>query len=112
VPFRFSGDLALNAILFGGACSDLNVMTRRGAWRSEVSIVRAGSELADADVLLLLGITGAWQIDAGATDHDATWPLAPDTALLWRRRCGALWATPSRPHGDALLQVRLCQDRR
>lgn len=110
-PFRFSGDLALTATLFGGACTDFNVMTRRGAWSAEVSVVRLACELADADVMLLLGIAGTWQIDAGATDHDAAWQLAPDTALLWRNRCGVLWATPITAHGT-LLQVRLCQDRR
>jgi environmental stress-induced protein Ves len=111
-PFRFSGDLDLNATLFDGACSDFNVMTRRGVWSAEVSVVRAACELADADVQLLLGIAGTWQIDSGATDHDTAWRLDPDAALLWRARCGALWATPTRPHEHALLQVRLCQDRR
>ena len=114
-PFRFSGDLALNATLFGGACSDFNVMTRRGAWSAEVSVVRFACELTDGDAMLLFGIAGTWQIDAGATDHDAAWRLEPDTALLWRRRCGALWATPwatsTQTRDHALLQVRLCQDR-
>ena len=115
-PFRFSGSLALNATLIDGACSDFNVMTRRGAWSAEVAVVHAACELADADVLLLLGIAGTWQIDAGATDHDAAWLLDPDAALLWRGRCGARWATPwatpTKPQAHTLLQVRLCQDRR
>src|SRR5437868_13081421 len=106
VPFRFSGDLALDATLIDGACSDFNVMTRRGAWSAEVSVVRTACELADADTMLLLGVAGTWQIDAGATDHDAAWCLEPETALLWRAPCGALWATPSGPHDHALLQVR------
>ncbi len=110
-PFRFSGDLALNATLLDGACSDFNVMTRRGAWNADVSVVRAPHEVADADVLLLLGIAGTWQIDAGATDHDAAWHLQPYTALLWRNRCGVLWVAPITAHNHALLQVRLCQDR-
>jgi environmental stress-induced protein Ves len=115
-PFHFSGDLALNATLFNGGCSDFNVMTRRGAWRAEVSMVRAGCELADADVTLLLGVAGRWQIDAAATDHDAAWCIEPDAALLWRAPRGTLWATPAatlrRSQDQALLQVRLCQDRR
>lgn len=115
-PFRFSGDLGLNATLFDGACSDFNVMTRRGAWSAEVSVVRCACELADGDAMLLFGIAGTWQIDAGATDHDAAWRLEADTALLWRGRCGRLWATPwvtpAKPTDHALLQVRLCQDRR
>ena len=111
VPFRFSGDLALNATLLGGACTDFNVMTRRGAWRAEVSVVRAACELESTEVLLLLAISGTWQIDAGATDHDAAWCLGPDEALLWRAECSALWATPIAAQNRALLQVRLCQDR-
>ena len=111
VPFRFSGDLALNATLLAGACSDFNVMTRRGAWRAEVSVVRAACELEKPDALLLLAIAGSWQIDAGATDHDAAWCLGPDEALLWRADCSALWAAPIAAHNHALLQVRLCQDR-
>ena len=112
MPFRFSGDLALSATLLGGACSDFNVMTRRGAWRAEVSVVRAACELETADVLLLLAIAGSWQVDAGATDHDAAWCLGPDEALLWRADCSALWAAPIAAQNHALLQVRLCQDRR
>ena len=124
-PFRFAGELALHATLFDGACSDFNVMTRRGAWTAEVAIVRAACELVDADVMLLLCAGGSWQIDAGATDHDAAWSLEPDAALLWRARCGTLWATPTTrpitrpttrpaeplttPQANALLQVRLCQ---
>lgn len=115
-PFHFSGDLALNASLLHGGCSDFNVMTRRGVWRAEVSAVRAACELADADVTLLLGVVGTWQIDAGAADQDAArWCLEPDAALLWRSRRGTLRgapaATPHRPQDQAMLQVRLCQDR-
>jgi len=115
-PFRFSGDLALHATLLAGACSDFNVMTRRGAWHTEVSVARTACELADADVLFLLAAAGTWQIDAGATDHAAAWHLEPDEALLWRAGCSAVRATPSATspatQNHALLQVRLCQDRR
>ena len=114
-PYRFSGDIALGATLFGGPCSDFNVMTRRGQWSAEVCVIRAGCELADADATLLLGIAGTWQIDSGATDHDAAWSIEPDAALLWRTRCGPLWASlrssAPTPHAAALLHVRLCQDR-
>jgi environmental stress-induced protein Ves len=112
-PFRFAGELALNATLLDGACSDFNVMTRRGAWSAEVAVVRAACELVDADAMLLLGVSGTWQIDAGATDHDAAWSLDLDAALLWRNRCGTLWVSPTThpttPQANALLQVRLCQ---
>jgi environmental stress-induced protein Ves len=110
-PFHFSGDLALHARLLGGACSDFNVMTRRGAWRAEVAAVRHPRELGDADATLLLAVDGAWAIESGATDHDAVWDLAPDHALLWRRHRGALWVSPASQPAAALLLVRLCQDR-
>ena len=113
-PFHFSGDLTLQASLRGGACRDFNVMTRRGAWCADVVAMHDSRELPDADTTLLLGVDGAWTIEAGATDHDATWTLRADHALLWRHRRGALWATPaspsSSPHGATLLLVRLCQD--
>ncbi len=110
-PFTFSGDLALDATLLGGACSDFNVMTRRGAWRTEVSAQRHAFESgADVDAVLLLCIGGAWQIEAGATDHDANWSLAADQALLWRGPCCALWATPLQSDASLLL-VQLCHDR-
>jgi len=109
-PFHFSGDLALQAHLFDGACSDFNVMTRRGAWRADVVAVHGACELNDADATLLLGLAGGWTIETGATDHDAAWALAADHALLWRAKRGALWATPSQPQDAALLLVRLCQD--
>jgi len=110
-PFYFSGDLALQATLLDGACADFNVMTRRGAWRAEVSVIRNSFELAGADALLLLAASGTWQIDAGATDHDAAWRLEPESALLWRSGCSTLWATPIAAQNHALLQVQLCQDR-
>lgn len=107
VPFRFPGDVALAATLRAGACSDFNVMTRRGAWRADVTVEQHGFEPADADTMLLLAVDGAWQVDAGATDHDAGWSLAAGDALLWRRPPGALWAAPLGA-GAALLCVRLC----
>ena len=110
-PFTFPGDIALDATLLGGACIDFNVMTRRGAWRTDVSAQRHAFESgADVEALLLLCLGGEWQIEAGATDHDTSWPLTPDQALLWRGQCCALWATPLQSHAT-LLVVRLCHDR-
>jgi uncharacterized protein len=36
-PYGFSADAATNAELIGGPITDLNVMTRRGRWRHQVS---------------------------------------------------------------------------
>jgi len=111
VPFSFPGDMPLTATLRGGACSDFNVMTRRSAWRAEVVVQRHAFETSGVDALLLFGLEGGWQIEAGATDHDASWPLAPQQALLWRAPSERLWITPCGP-GATLLAVRLCHDQR
>ena len=111
-PFRFPGELALNATVIDGSCSDFNVMTRRGAWHAEVSLACGAREIAAADVALLLGVAGRWQVDAAAADRDAAWELGPDEALLWRAGCSALRTRPLESPAGALLQVRLCQDRR
>ena len=101
-PFRFSGDVALSATLAGGACSDFNVMTRRGRWRAEVTVLRDATTLPDADAMLLLGCDGDWQIGAE--------PLGASHALLWRSAPGPIAIRP-RGADAALLHVRLCHDR-
>ena len=101
-PFEFSGDTAIDATLAGGPCSDFNVMTRRGVFRSEVSVHRDAAELADADVTLLLCCDGDWSVGAQAA--------RASQALLWRTPRGTLHAAPLTP-GAVLLQVRLCHDR-
>ena len=106
VPFAFAGEAALTATLIDGASRDFNVMTRRGAFRSELRGHRAAATLTAGDVTLLLCCAGEWAIAAGA----APWTLAPQQALLWRTPIGSIDA---RPVGAAatLLQVRLCHDR-
>ena len=101
-PFRFSGDLPLMATLVSGPCSDFNVMTRRGRWRSEVSIHRGRAALADeAGVTLLLCCDGDWRVDADT--------LRPLQALLWRAPRGMIEIRPM-VEAAALLHVRLCHD--
>lgn len=104
-PFRFSGDVALNATLIDGASSDFNLMTRRGVFRSEVSCERSATLLTRADVTLVLCSIGIWRM---AGDDPAA--LGPMQALLWRAP-----VTPRRvePVNDnsVLLVVRLCHDR-
>jgi uncharacterized protein len=101
-PFAFSGDVALLATLADGASTDFNVMTRRGRWRSEVSVQHDAAELADADATLLLCCDGEWRIGADT--------LAPMQALLWRTPRGMLGVHPASANA-ALLFVRLCHDR-
>lgn len=99
-PFPFPGDVALDATLIGGACSDFNVMTRRGRYRGEVSVHRSAAELtADADITLLLCCASAWKVGAET--------LGPEQGLLWRAPPGAIGIRPV-DEGAALLYVRLC----
>ena len=100
-PFRFSGDVVLMATLVSGACSDFNVMTRRGRCCSEVSLHRGRAELPDADVTLLLCCDGDWHVGADT--------LGPLQALLWRAPRGAIEVRPM-VEAAALLLVRLCHD--
>jgi hypothetical protein len=106
-PFCFRGELPLKATLVDGACTDFNVMTRRGRWSSEVAIHRAAAEpfvaQAATDIALLMCCEGEWIVG------DAT--LAPMQGLLWHTPPGP---TVIRPGSDraALLAVRLCRDRR
>jgi uncharacterized protein len=104
-PFRFPGDVALDAALVDGPSSDFNVMTRRGICRSEVSCERHAVTLNGGDSTLLFCCAGEWSI---AADRATT--LSPMQALLWREPIGALRVEPI---GDAaaLLVVRLCHDR-
>ena len=100
-PFCFSGDVPLTATLIGGACSDFNVMTRRGRCRSEVDVLRGAAELRAADVMMLLCSAGEWAIGSER--------LRPMQGLVWRAPPGAIDARPI-DEGAALLAVRLCHD--
>jgi uncharacterized protein len=100
-PFRFAGDVALDATLLAGACSDFNVMTRRGRWRSEVSVLRDQAELQQADITLLLCAAGPWVVGGDA--------LIPLQGLIWRESAGTATVRPL-DENAALLIVRLCHD--
>jgi len=103
-PFCFSGDMPLTATLLGGACSDFNVMTRRGRCRSEVDVLRGTAELRAADVVLLLCCTGEWAV--------GTETLATMQGLVRRAPPSAIGVRPVDDGGvAALLAVRLCHDR-
>jgi len=102
VPFRFAGDVPLDATLVNGACSDFNVMTRRGRCRSEVSVHHDTTPLPAADITLLLCIGGEWQ--AGPDT------LGPQQGLLCRAPRVGLAVRPVGADA-ALLLVRVCHDR-
>lgn len=107
-PFGFSGDVALEATLAGGPSSDLNVMTRRGVFHSDVSRHRDAAELRGGDVTLLLCSAGEWSVVADASR--AVGALPPMHALLWRQPVASITVAP-RGAAAALLLVRLCHDR-
>ena len=69
-PFAFSGDVALDCSLLGGASQDFNVMVRRGAWQAAVRCVQGNAIHTQARAGLLLAHSGQWQLQglgAGAT---------------------------------------------
>jgi len=64
-PFEFSGDLAVDCTLLGGASTDLNVMCRRARCRAAVRVFDAPTKLAPADHGLLLCVHGQWRAGGG-----------------------------------------------
>jgi environmental stress-induced protein Ves len=103
-PLRFSGDIAFDAALIDGACRDFNVMTRRGAWRSEVDCIDHAARVAGDAPGLLLCCVGRWQIDVPGIEA-----LAPSQGLRWNEPVDGFGVTPL--EAGTLLWVRLCQDR-
>jgi environmental stress-induced protein Ves len=103
-PFEFSGDAVLEAQLIDGTSHDLNVMTRRGRWRSEVHVAHREASIAAADGGLLLCCGGSWRIAAEPS-------LPPDEAWLWRSGLPALQLRAERPDSSLLVVRLLCHDR-
>ena len=82
-PFGFPGDVAAAASLVGGAVTDLNVMTRRGAWSARVqrrSLGSAATLTAETDACLIL-VRDACEVRAGPSARQ----LVPEDALLLAR---------------------------
>ena len=100
-PFAFSGDVALDCTLLGGASTDFNVMTRRGTVRADVQVLHFAADIAPAPGGLLLCLRGQWQlrgegaVQACAAGQGQWWDAAPhgwqvtpqgdDAALVWVR---------------------------
>ena len=102
-PWAFEGERALHAHLAHGPCRDFNVMTRRGAWRAELRVLREPAPLARGDVTALLVAQGRWQL--GRERCEVLQGLLLDGAGE------AVQALPLEADA-ALLHVRLCHDRR
>jgi environmental stress-induced protein Ves len=79
-PYSFPGDRSASATLLGDAVTDLNVMTRRGAWWHRVRELAPGAQatLAGATALVVCARGSARVSAAGATAE-----LGPlDTLLI------------------------------
>lgn len=53
LPTAFPGDVPADARLMAGTVTDLNVMTRRGAWSGSVTRIRAADHIGLADTTML-----------------------------------------------------------
>jgi len=80
-PFAFPADAQTHATLLSGPITDLNVMTRRGAFRHSVQRITLEGESAldcDAETTLLLCHTGSLKLTVGADQVE----LSPLDAVL------------------------------
>lgn len=65
LPFAFSGDAAIDCTLFGGESTDFNVMTRRGAWRADVQVIRRATSIEASPHGVLMALRGDWHVKVG-----------------------------------------------
>ena len=96
-PFAFDGEAALGATLLGGVTHDLNVMTRRGAMRADVHVLRRAARLPACDALMLLALGGRW----------APHGLQAGEGALWIHVCGAHELVPDTSTDAALVAICL-----
>ena len=102
VPFAFSGDVALDCSLLGGASQDFNVMVRRGAWQAAVRPVQGSVIHTQARAGLLLAHRGQWQLQ-GLGVGAALQAGAAD-GVYWVQGDGAvISATPASADAQLLL---------
>ncbi len=105
-PFAFAGDVALDCTLLGGTSTDFNVMTRRGAVRAKVRVLRAAEALSAAARGLLLALRGRWQLQGQGQGADTAQACSAGQGLWWDGTPQAWQATPH--NSDArLVWVRL-----
>nr|WP_315235782.1 HutD family protein [uncultured Albidiferax sp.] len=94
-PFAFSGDVALDCDLLGGASTDFNVMTRRSRLQTEVQVLSAAHQMAASAQGLLLALNGAWHLQCGAHDFRCTGGQG-----LWWDAASGWQATPLDTHAQ------------
>ncbi|MEO7085785.1 MAG: HutD family protein [Gemmatimonadaceae bacterium] len=114
VPFAFSGDDQIDASLLGGVSTDFNVMTRRGAVRAEVQILRNRAELAECAAGVLFVVGGTWTCDARLSRNSEATTSLPNTitqasGIWWNEQPIAWHLVPDRDSA-ALTAVRIWED--
>lgn len=71
-PFEFSGDVALDCTLLGGASSDFNLMSRRTRCRAALRVLDQASVLDPTQYGVLLSLRGSWQLRGAALTSETT----------------------------------------
>jgi environmental stress-induced protein Ves len=105
-PFAFAGEAAVQARLLGPHCHDLNVMTRRGVWQAQVSIIREARLILPASAGMLLAMHGRWQVH-GVADVGLpapTYTVHARSGLWWKNQSLA-WQCHDIEPDAALLAV-------
>ncbi|KKZ17184.1 HutD family protein [Serratia marcescens] len=95
-PFAFSGDVALEATLLGGASQDFNIMTRRGRLVAQVQRSAEPLTLPPGRAGVLYVLSGLWSLPGGCelSAREGVWwtasaaggdvaPLRAGSAILW-----------------------------
>jgi environmental stress-induced protein Ves len=93
----FSGDSPTHATLVAGPVQDLGVLTRRGAWRAEVEVLRLGARRARLE--LLPGEHGFVHVLRGTCDAR----LEGEDDSLPLEREDSVWILPTTRGADAEL---------
>lgn len=113
-PFAFAGDDGMDCDVLRGACTDFNLMTRRGRWQGRVRVIRGAALLPGRPAGALLAVQGRWTVAplaeaesptvSAAVAVDSAMVLAPDTGLWWAdESCGFTAAPVSADEGSAVL---------
>ncbi len=102
-PFAFSGDVALDCQLLGGASQDLNVMTRRGRVQAQVTIHRGGRLALTSAQGMLLARAGSWRLPA----QSATLTAGGEDGLYWTAALGQPLQLEASSHDAWLIAVAL-----
>jgi environmental stress-induced protein Ves len=102
-PFSFSGDVALDCDLLGGASTDFNVMVRHERLHSELRVLRSAGVCGTSPHGLLLAQDGAWTVCMHG--HEEPLILAPGDGVWWAGEPQGARLTPNSPDA-ALIEVR------